>query len=221
MTLPVIDNFPYSDGDLATISSGKWATAPGFGGLTVSTNKLLNTASAWNCCYWTADSFNNNQYSLCLLIDSGGWLGPAVRIAAAGSGNMYFIMPGDPLPNGVRFFKVINGSFTQLGSTVSRTNVDGEIWKLSISGTTLTANIAGVDVATQDAGSELTSGYAGITICTSYKTMDNWEGGNVGVGGGSTPEASLKIVKGSSGSGSGCFLPSENEAIETISKTED
>jgi hypothetical protein len=177
MSLPQTDNFNRA---FQYPLAGNWTTSPGFGALTGYNNAVCTQTTIWSSTYWNADTFGNDQYSLCLVLKPE-WCGPAVRIASAGTGNGYYIFAGATPPNGVCVFKVVDGVNTQLGSEISRTNADNEIWKLSVSGTTLTPNVGGSDLSTRT-DSSLASGSAGMMIYSTYGSgvyLDDWEGGDM------------------------------------------
>jgi hypothetical protein len=181
MSLPATDNFNRA---FQYPLAGNWTTSPGFGPLTGYNNAVCTQSATLSSTYWNADTFGNDQYSLCLALKPE-WCGPAVRLASAGAGNGYYIFAGATPPNGVAVFKVVDGVNTQLGSEISRTNANNEIWKLSVSGTTLTPNVGGSDLSTRT-DSSLASGSAGMMIYSTYGGgvyLDDWEGGNVAAGG--------------------------------------
>jgi hypothetical protein len=83
------------------------------------------------------------------------------------------------------FYKFISGTPTDIGNWTGTCST-GDTMKLEISGTTLTGYINGVSVGTAS-DSSLSTGNPGIwSFDDSGQELNDWEGGNVGGGGGPT-----------------------------------
>lgn len=79
------------------------------------------------------------------------------------------------------FKKIVANTETTISSWTSRTNNNGEVWKLTAEGTTLTATAGGSDLATAT-DSAISSGAAGVWSWESGTYWDDWSGGNVSAG---------------------------------------
>ncbi len=130
--------------------------------------------------WWNADTFGNDQYSQAKIGSVvGSYGGVAVRCASAAATCYLWVHVGSGV---FRLRKLVNNSYTQIGSDYNTgvTPATGDLYKLSVSGTTLTPSFKGVDYATQT-DSDISSGSAGITGYYDAR-IDDWEGGNVGIG---------------------------------------
>ena len=181
MSLPASDNFNRpSEYPLA----GNWTTAPGANAFDKSTTGVYPPTSRETIMYWNADAFGNDQYSQVKLSNMYG-NGPAVRIKTSGTTiNAYLFISHDGT-SGLDFYKCVEGSYSQIGSTHARTNSDGDIFKLVVTGTAFDMYVNG-DLEVSQTDLSLSSGSAGMIGFSSYKAMDDWEGGDVAAGGGRT-----------------------------------
>ena len=176
MALPATDNFNRANEvPIAT----NWSTAGNSNGMYLVSNQLHGPGTLEGCSYWDADAFGNDQYSSGTCITTSPWGGgPAVRISASvqsyyffGIGNGYF-----------RGCKYVAGVFSQIGSNYTSTPANGDVLKLSISGTTLTPTLNSVEQSTRT-DSSLSAGSAGMAAYDLAAKWDNWEGGDVAAGG--------------------------------------
>lgn len=187
MALPATDPFTGSNGTLLPSYSANWASNGG--DLQIQSNAYApNTSTTEIGARWTADAFNNDQYSQSTLVAKEGTadytIGVGVRHAAAATKTYYgYYADGDATSY---IFKEVAGTWTQLGATLGGVSV-GVVMRLEVSGTTLTAKLDGVTQTTRS-DSSISSGVAGLTgyNTTAAQRADNWEGGNVSAGGGST-----------------------------------
>ncbi len=178
MALPATDTFTRSDVNPA---GGNWTAAPGAAAFQITSNQMQGSDSGnYNATYWNADSFNNDQYSKVTMaaIADGG---PAIRIGGANR-NYYFAKV--KVIDTVGLFKIVSNVESQIGSDYSRTNVNGDIFEIRATGTTIKVFANSTEIISQ-VDTSLTSGSAGLACYGSADRFDNWEGGNVA--GGTTP----------------------------------
>lgn len=182
MALPATDNFNRSD---SASLGANWTQAEDGGGtpLAIVSNKASFGASSGAAAYgrWSADAFNNDHFSEGKIYAAGGAFGygPIVRASAtpttcywafvdSGSTISIYRMPG----------------FNLLGATFSFGSwSDGDLVRLSATGTTLELFLRGSSLGTRTDGT-LTSGSAGIGIYALRGSIDDWQGDNVAAGGG-------------------------------------
>jgi hypothetical protein len=188
MSLPATENFTGAAGAI----SGSWTQEStttvdrdGVGAYTCA--NASDDALAW----WNADSFNNDQYSQVQITAgtpaSGNTIGAAVRASGAGATrNHYVLQTSDGL------WKCINNNWTNI---FGEKGTDGETWaigdivRLEITGTGWVAKHNGVQY-NSGTDASLASGAAGChTFGGGNIRGDNWEGGNIGGGGGGSKPA--------------------------------
>jgi len=180
MALPASDTFTSASDQALTTYSSSWTNNAGaFQVLGATDDVKSNTSSNETCAHWNADTFANNQYAQVTVkaISGDTPMGPAVRCHA--SANTYYGFYGDSTAS--YLFKVVSGSWTQIGSNGSAVAVN-DVLKLTVSGTTLTPTKNGSTTGTPGAqtDSSISSGYAGICgYHNSAARLDNWEGGNL------------------------------------------
>lgn len=187
MSLPASDTFTGTNNDQLTTYSANWALNNG--DFDIQSNALAPDAPSTECgAFWNADSFNNDQYAKVTLIAELATpaVGPAVRCAGAGVATYYGLYN---VTGGIYMFKMVAGTWTQLGTTIASAAVN-DVLKLSVSGTTLTYNLNGVDRTTRT-DSAIASGKAGVCGFddNTGARMDNWEGGDIGGGATGQPTA--------------------------------
>ena len=184
MALPATDEFTRAN---ANPIGGNWSTTGNANALQLVGNAVDATDTNTNAAHWSADTFNNDQYCLVAIttVAAGVSGGPTVRAGANGANPAGYLWFYPGTANTMRLYRW-NGdgpnSYTQIGSDYSVTVNAASVLKISVSGTTLTPAVDGVNQTTQ-ADSTWASGSAGLQI---YGTgapqppLDNWEGGNVG-----------------------------------------
>ena len=178
------DNFnSYSNGDLTTVSGGKWTA--GSGNFDVLSHQVQSnyTSTFTNLARWTgAGSFNDNQYSrLTIIAFSGSWqsMGPAVRVNSGLSTGYVTYWTGT---NTVGLGKLVSGSWTTLNDTCG-TVVVNDVIELDVTGSStsvLTVKKNGATLCTySDSSSPITTGTPGLFgNGVLGLTGDNWVGGN-------------------------------------------
>jgi hypothetical protein len=191
MALPATDAFTGSDGTSLTAHSASWTM--NHGAMAITSNAIRgNTASDDSMAHWNADSFSNDHYSKSTVAAKGianDNHGPAVRCDASTlNGYAYFFFDNS---DSRILYKVVNGSFTALGTKVPAGITVGDVMELQCSGTTITAKNNGTTESfgaiTDSAFSSGSAGIGGYSNGTAAR-IENWEGGNLGGGGGAVQQ---------------------------------
>ena len=169
------DNFNRANGSLGA----NW-TDMTVGGLAISGDNVIGTQASGNSGdIYTGATFASDQSSQVQVtstpIGGGQWIGPAVRAQNGGQSlyvGIYFGNNGSPV---LDLFKLINGSWTQLGSSfASGTLAAGTELTLSVTGSTLSFSENGVvEITATD--TSLTGGAPGI-MAYGTATAGDWVG---------------------------------------------
>lgn len=128
--------------------------------------------------YWDTDTFGNKQYSSVKVDDIAtvnDYSGPAVRVQSGYS--CYFLSIRDA--SRLRVYKVVSGTYTQLGSDISTAVATNDVVTLKVDGYVLSAFINGSQVGSNitDAGSTFASGNVGMLWDYIASSYESWEGG--------------------------------------------
>lgn len=192
MALPATDVFTGTNGTQLNVYSSNWAYNAG--DFIINTNSVAPDDSTNECgARWTADAFNNDQYSQCVLAAKEGTgnfaVGPSVRHAAAGTATYYGYYADGASTS--YCFKMVAATWTQLGASFT-SPAAATVLRLEASGTTLTVKHGGVSQGTRT-DSAIASGVAGVTGFSASTSMrlDTWEGGNVAAAGASQVPRSM------------------------------
>lgn len=179
MSLPATESFTGTDG--TSPPNSNWTNQDI--GIQIKSNAAASaTNGSYGFAYWNADTFNNDQYSQCVLVNAHE-SGPCVRMS--GTNNAYSFHTRASGGGTTKLFARLSGSFNLLTDFGSIAWVAGDVAKISVTGTTITCYRNGVSIGT-GTDSNLTSGSAGVLALENVADVDTWEGGNVG-GGGFTP----------------------------------
>ena len=174
MALPASDNFNRANEN--PLGNGTWATAGTASPMVVDTNTCRASASGFCCSFWSADTFNNDQYAEGVAPSPNDG-GPALRITNSGL-NYYW---GQLRAGALRLSKVVNGVYTVIGSDLILTYNSTDVIRLEVVGTTFTWYKNGIAQSPTQTDSSLSTGYAGVAgYTTGSASFDNWAGGNVG-----------------------------------------
>lgn len=185
MALPAVDTFTATTNAPLQTYSSNWTISAGAFAVDATADAVYTAGLAADCiAFWNADTFANNQYAQATLITSNvtAAIGVAVRCSAGGNGyGLYYQYSGQWL----WLWKMVNNVWTEL---VGANNIgaygDGDVLRLEVNGTTLTAKINGNVVPGFAAVTDtsLSSGRAGISGYDSNSNcrMTAWEGGNLG-----------------------------------------
>ena len=185
--LPATDAFTGTDGTALTTYSANWSLNSG--NFVINTNAVAPNQLTTECgARWNADTFGNDQYAqgkLANITTAGQTIGVAVRAATGGAAS-YYGFYADGSGGGKTFlFKMVAGTWTQLGSLGAALAVNA-VLRLEVSGTTLTPKVNGSTQSPPGAqtDSALASGAAGLSGYSASTAMrlDDWEGGNLGGG---------------------------------------
>ena len=162
--------------------SANWTTATGANAWDrVSDQAAPQSNTANHLSVWTADTFNDDQYSQYVLRDTDLRHGPAVR-CATGAVTCYLVTCSDG-----QLYSLVAGSYTALGAAFGAF-ANGDTAKLTVSGTTLELFKNGVSQGTRTS-SAISSGSAALYGYYNTARADDWEGGNLGGGAATTRPA--------------------------------
>lgn len=181
MALPATETFTNSNGVALTTHSASWTNNAGT--FAINSNAVYATDAGQDCAaHWNADTFANDQYAQGVIVALGStYIGVSVRCHA--SANTHYGFEGNATDS--YFYKYVNGSYTQLGSTGGNFT-NGQTLRIEASGTTITPKINGSTISPPGAqtDSSISSGYAGIAGSgnNAVSRLDTWEGGNIGGG---------------------------------------
>lgn len=164
MALPASDNFTTGTDQLLTAYSANWSAVSNNMWVFQTPDSVTASANAESACRWSADAFNNDQYSQAAIeaIGSLNWTGVAVR-CASGAATYYGLYPGGTGTADSYLFKMVAGTWTQLGPTGGAWSTSDTI-RLEVSGTTLTPIRNGSTYASIGAQTDasIASGSAGV-----------------------------------------------------------
>ena len=184
MALPATDAFTTVSNQALTTYSASWSLNSGNFQVDASDVVVAN-ASAECGAFWNADAFNGNHYAFITRTAVGtDWLGPGTRHAGAGTASYYgFYTQGTGAET--YLFKMVTGTWTQLGSVGSVNIVANDVLRLESNGTTHTpirngSTYTSIGAQTDSALSGGAAGMSGYGLATLANAGDNWEGGNLG-----------------------------------------
>lgn len=181
MSVLATDNFNRADGTIGA----NWTTVTGLQTPNVHSNAAMNGGN-WTIpsgAFYNAATAPDDQYAKVTLVtltattDEGP--GPAVRWSAAAQTG-YFVQCNT---TEIRLYKVVAGSFTQLGTNGPAAALN-DVIELDVQGASLTVKQNGSSIITAT-DSAIASGQFGIwivsTAAASNVGLDDWEGGDFGV----------------------------------------
>jgi len=185
MALPVSDAFTSASDQLLTTYSASYSNVSNAFTVLGASDDVYQSSGVSNGgeggVRWNADTFNNDQYASIKLsaVTVSNLRGPAVRCSS--SAVTYYGFYADN--NEHYLFKMVAGTWTQIGSTDTTNGAVNDVLRLEVSGTTLTPKRNG---STWSQGaktdSSISSGYGGMCgYGTSTSTrMDDFAAGNLG-----------------------------------------
>lgn len=175
------DPFTYGDGNLATVSSGKWTALSAFLDCVVASNEVIGASTTDHADVITSWAFGNDQYSEVTFHGPVGYgsfpAGPTVRSNAVDAAYLLAV-----LNTNWTVYKM--PAFTVLAGPTAVTPADGDVWRIEATGgatTTLKVYRNGVQQGSNitDSSSALTTGKPGIfanrNTCT---PMTAWAAGD-------------------------------------------
>lgn len=177
MAVLATDNFDRAN---ASTLGANWTDIDAVFGIT--SNQASYRAVAFGLTEYTNVSAPNDQYAKCTLktlvatTDEGP--GPAVRISGtSASRNAYF---GQCNTTEIRLYKVVAGTFTQLGTDAAPAAVN-DVIEIDANGNQITLKKNGTTIIGPIADSSLTTGAWGLWAtggAADSVAVDNWEGGD-------------------------------------------
>lgn len=181
MTVLAQDDFDRANGGLGA----DWSGGGGDSIIIVGAEALAESYNECNA-HYNAVSFPDDQWAEVVIgsVATGGGgqgIGPAVRRTTFE--NLYFFTAND---GDFRVYKRVGGSYTQLGETTVSALVEGDVLRLEVEGTTLTATLNETPVcATPVTDSDLSSGSAGMRGWEASGPVGaaSWSGGDFDGGG--------------------------------------
>lgn len=188
--LPASESFTGSNG--TSPPNGNWTNMDV--GIQIQSNAAAGAGGGgYGFAYWSADSFNNDQFSEVKQVGSGAF-GPIVR--ASGTNTLVMFDCNDTGGTRSFLYKRVSGSYTDISplALLTLTFATNDVARLEVSGTTYTMYKNGASVATQSDAS-IASGSAGVMVLNTSATVDDWQGGDLGGGGGCTaPPSGLMLL---------------------------
>lgn len=184
MSLPANESFTAVDGTHLGTMTG-WTNTPGTGAMDISSSAVAGDASGFDLCVWTGDSFNNDQYSQAQVVSTGG---EVIGVAVRGSASAVYCYSYVASNSYRSLYKEVNNSYTEILSYWSGGVSLNDVMRLEISGTTLTCKLNGSadPQIGEQTDNSVVLGNAGV--CSESDgigtLLDNWQGGNLGEGGG-------------------------------------
>lgn len=176
----------YSDGSL--FGQGNWIS--GLNAVEKYTyegdNFIFSNTATSVCAAIYNQPFANDQYAQIEIYSTSSSEAIGIGVRMSGSGATFCGYGLYAIDGTIRLFRVDNGVKTNLGNSSSENIAAGDVFRLEISGTTLTAYrngsiLTGVGTNGQATVTEYTSGKAGFTGYGIANTAagDNWEGGDL------------------------------------------
>jgi len=183
ITTSVLDNFNRSNTGPPPSASWDYPVASGEGGLKVVSNALAPNARNTPCSGYWKTAFGAPCEVYATISNNAGIFELYCRLSdvetSAQDGYGIYLDPS----NGVVIFKIINGTYTQLGDAVSATISNGHKYGLTAIGTTLTlwrdTGSGWSSVTTRTDSSITAGGYVGALIYSASGTarLDDFGGG--------------------------------------------
>lgn len=185
--MPQLDSdvFIYSNGNLATVSGGKWTKLSGFADLVVTSNQLQGAGGGNDKvgCITAFSGSATNHYSQITVGTNAAFAGPTVH---SNTGNIFYLFELNI--NGTQCqITLCNGGYSAL-STFTAQVVGGDVAYLEWVSGVLTAKINGVTKGSVS-DSSIASGKPGIRIFDSGSSIivNAWAAGDFSAGGSGKP----------------------------------
>lgn len=176
---PVTDNFDRANN--ASLGSN-WTTPSGTNAIRINSNQAAGNATlGGGAAYWSANAFNDDQYSKCIpigLAAGGRYEYAGVRMGGANGEGYYAKTDGT---NSWLVYINAAGAESTL-ATFSGTGFNGstDILEIRAVGTAIRFYKNGSQIGSDATDSNIASGYAGFLEAPDNNTaIDSWEGGNV------------------------------------------
>ena len=164
MALPASDAFTSAGDSTLQAYSASWTINSGAYSVNGTDDEAFPNASSDCIAHWNADTFGNDQYAEVVFGNLGTyWSGAGVRAAVSAASTYGFWTDGSGA--NTELFKIVTGTWTQLGSSGSVAWAAGNTLRIEASGTTITPYRNGSVYSSIGAqtDSALSSGYGGMT----------------------------------------------------------
>jgi hypothetical protein len=170
----------YSDGNLATVSAGKWTKLSGFNDLVVASEKVVGAGAFSDAAAvitsWAGST--TDQWSSWIVGGGSAFNGPTVHSDGAST---FYVLEVNINGTQCQVTKCVGGSFTALAQFTGQA-FGGDVVYLEWVAGVLTAKINGVSIGTHS-NSDIASGKPGGRLFDLGTTnMDGWAGGDFGGG---------------------------------------
>jgi len=173
MTLPAQDNFNRADGALGS----NWTGSVG-ADLMIDGQRVTGASASYCAQYWSAGSPNEGQYAQCnfATASSGSYAAVFVR----GNASDFVMLLSDANGGSWSVCWYNDDAWTQIGSTYATGPADGDIGKITASGSNFEGFINGTSRITGSNGSAPSTGSGGLFMNTQYSDwLDDFEVGNL------------------------------------------
>jgi hypothetical protein len=172
----------------ASTLGANWSTGPGSHAAGILSNQATNNTGAADCVeYWSANSFNNDQFSNATLVAINAGTNDFSGIIVRASATDFVVFQINKSTTSFQIIWYNGGAFTQIGSSYTYSgDPTGSILLLTVIGKTYTGYINGVAVITGTNNSTPATGSCGISMSgnnANQSLFDNWIGGNIITGG--------------------------------------
>jgi hypothetical protein len=170
----IFDNFNRADGPLGS----NWLTSLDLAGPApvVSSNQCRGSDTLCPA-YWNpaVNSFSNDQHAQATYVTATSFdhAGVVVRHDTSGHSNFYLFFANG---SNLSIYKCTAGSYLQIGTGTNSGFANGDVLRLEVVGSTLTAKVNGTTFITVT-DSSFTSGQPGILANHSTEFMDDWSAG--------------------------------------------
>jgi len=157
----VFDSFNRAN---ASPAGGNWITHPDFAPVAIAGNQLQAAAAVGEAVAYYNTSLPADQYcQLRIVTNNPNALGVMCRInPATGDGYLLAI-----ISSALQWYKRVGHSWINITTNITRTNSVGDVVRLEVVGSTLTARVNGTIVGTCTDGAITAAGYAGV--------YDDWQ----------------------------------------------
>lgn len=160
----------------------------------LTSNRMVKPSNGDDVCYYYSGAASSaDQYTEFQITTFAGTsdCGPAVRIGTGATANYYV---ASYYTGGKVFYKYVSGSFSSISSFTDTETVN-DYYRLAITGSSLTLYRDSSSPATTSrataSDSSITSGQPGVNSYDPGLEIDNWNGGDLGGGGGSGSDTGI------------------------------
>jgi hypothetical protein len=200
MALPASDSFTTSTDQNLTAYSANWSAVSLNMYVFQTPDSCCANGADESACRWSADTFNNDHYSQAVIeaIGTVNWTGVACRCSSSAA-TYYGLYPGSTGTSDSYLFKMVAGTWTQLGPSGGAWATSDTI-RLEVTGTTIRPMRNGSTYATigSQTDSSIASGWAGVCgyglTSLSNVRIDNFLADNLGGGVTAHPFAAIVVT---------------------------